>query len=416
MNVAEESSSSVPRPGSVGGAMSPRHTSGAPARSRGKGGNGRRPTRKEPVGDARTVAWKALCRIDHEGAYANLLVPRLLDDAGLSDRDANFVSELVYGTVRMRRACDYLVDRFCVREPDPEIRSLLRLGAYQLHHLGTPAHAAVGETVELAPKGARGFVNAVLRKVSTAPVRWPDEATRLSYPDWIVDRLRHELGDDDAFAALAQMNEPPERTERADGYTQDRASTWVADAVGVSPGMRVVDLCAAPGGKATAMAAGGATVIAADLQPHRAALVAQNARRLGSRVPVIVADACQPPLRPGVFDRVLLDAPCSGLGSLRRRPDARWRITSGDVDRLAVLQRTMLHAASTLVDVGGVLVYSVCTLTAAESIDLGRPGPSFVPVAPPGAPWRPYGDGARLLPHDAGTDGMILLAWRRTGD
>ncbi|MGD9795201.1 MAG: transcription antitermination factor NusB [Acidimicrobiia bacterium] len=367
------------------------------------------------MADARAVAWNALCRIDHDGAYANLLVPHMLDDAGLSDRDANFVSELVYGTVRMRRACDYLVDRFCVREPDPEIRSLLRLGAYQLHHLGTPAHAAVSETVELAPKGARGFVNAVLRKVSTAPVRWPDDATRLSYPDWIVDRFRRELGDDDALASLAQMNEAPERTARADGYTQDLASTWVADAVGVLPGMRVVDLCAAPGGKATAMASGGATVIACDLQPHRAALVATNARRLGSRVPVIVADACRPPLRPGSFDRVLLDAPCSGLGSLRRRPDARWRITADDVDRLAGLQEAMLEAASMLVDIDGVLVYSVCTLTSAESLDLGSPGSSFVPVDPPSAPWRPYGDGARLLPHDAGTDGMTLLAWRRTG-
>ena len=165
---------------------------------------------------ARLVAFRCLQRIDHEGAYANLVTA--------SERDRKFVSELVYGTTRMRRACDALVDRFVSTTPSPEVRTVLRLGAYQLHFAGVPAHAAVGETVELAPKRARGFVNAVLRRVSSTPMTWLSDAVRLSYPDWIVQRLTEELGYDDAIAALTIMNKAPSVTERDDGYIQDGRS------------------------------------------------------------------------------------------------------------------------------------------------------------------------------------------------
>jgi 16S rRNA (cytosine967-C5)-methyltransferase len=369
------------------------------------------------VTDARRLAWQAQQRIDHDGAFANLVVPRLLDrHPTLDARDRAFVTNLVYGTTRMRRACDFLVDRFLLREPDPAIRSLLRLGAHQLHFGGVAPHAAVGETVALAPPKARGFVNAVLRKVATAPVTWPDEATRLSYPDWVVARLAAELGADDAHAALERMNEPPPVTERADGYVQDRASAWIADAVGARPGERVVELCAAPGGKATAMAHTGAFVAAGDLQEHRARLIAANARLTGTsaNLAAFVADATRPPFAPGSVDRVLVDAPCSGLGALRRRPDARWHVTPEAIDALAALQERILEAAAPLLRPGGVLVYSVCTLTAAESIDHDRGARAAWPVLPPpGAPFVPYGRGARLLPQAADTDGMVLLRWQR---
>src|SRR3546814_4794835 len=131
----------------------------------------------------------------------------------------------------MRRACDFLVDRFLTRDLDPRVRNALRLGAYQLHMLGMAPHAAVGETVGVAPKAARGLVNAVLRRVADNPVVWPDDATRLSYPDWVVDALTTDLGHADALAALEVMNTTPTVTERADGYTQDPASQWVAAAV-----------------------------------------------------------------------------------------------------------------------------------------------------------------------------------------
>jgi 16S rRNA (cytosine967-C5)-methyltransferase len=369
--------------------------------------------------DARVVALQVLERIDVEGAYANLALRHELDRSGLDERDRAFVAELVYGTTRLRRRLDHLIDRFLLRDPDPGVRAALRLGAYQLHELGTPPHAAVDATVEaVRPKKAKGFVNAILRRVADAPVAddaWPSDAVRLSYPDWVVERLTADLGADDALAALASMDEPAARVLRADGYAQDLASQWTADIVAAMPGERVADLCAAPGGKSTAMAATGARVVAVDLREPRARLVQENARRLGGDVSVVVGDATAPPLRAGRFDRVLLDAPCSGLGTLRRRADARWRIEADAVDRLAVLQRQLLSAATTLVRPGGTLVYSVCTLTAAEGPEVAA-SLDWAPLDPPGEPWQPWGSGAKLLPQAAGTDGMFLARWRRPAD
>lgn len=364
---------------------------------------------------SRRVALKALQRID-EGAYANLAVRGELDHSRLDERDRRFVTELVYGTTRMRRACDFLVDRYLLRPVTDDVRRLLRLGAYQLHYAEVAAHAAVSETVSLAPQKVRGLVNAVLRKIAgEGGVAWPDDATRLSYPDWIVARLREDLGDDQALAALVQMNEPAEMTVRDDGYRQDLASQWVASLVGASGGDDVVDLCAAPGGKATAIAATGARVVALDVHPSRAALIVDNGLRT-----VAVADGRRPPLRPRSFDRVLVDAPCSGLGALRRRPDARWRIEADAVSRLARLQRELVDAAVTLLRPGGTLVYSVCTLTNAESLGVDEyvasTHPDLVPLPPPDAPWRPWGRGALLLPQDAGTDGMTILRLRSDAD
>lgn len=368
---------------------------------------------------ARGVALGVLRRIEDQGAYANLVLNGELARSDLSDVDRRFATDLVYGTTRMRRACDALVDRFVTVPPDAATRSVLRLGAYQLVFGGVAAHAAVSETVALAPKRTRGFVNAVLRKVASTPMVWPSENARLSYPDWIAEALIAELGADDAAAALARMNQPPPVTVRDDGYVQDESSQWVAAAVGAGPLDRVLDVCAAPGGKATAMAAAGAAVVACDLRPARAGLVVQNAARLGltdrGGFEVVVADALAPPFRPGSFDAVLVDAPCSGLGALRRRPDARWRINRGDIDELAVLQRSILAAAAPLVRPGGRLVYSVCTLLAAESVDHPVPAGFEVDERPPDVGrWRPFRHGWRVLPHDADTDGMALIRYRRS--
>jgi len=369
---------------------------------------------------ARTIALDALLRIDTDGAYANLVLPPMLDGSRLDDRDRAFVTELVYGTTRMRRACDWAAGRF-VKEPEriePIVRNVLRLGSYQLLFLRTPAHAAVATSVDLAPERARGLVNAVLRKVATEPVRWPDPPTRLSYPDWVVARLAADLGADCALGALQQMNVAAEVDERADGYVQDRASQWVADHVDARPGERVADVCAAPGGKATLMAATGARVTAADVRPGRARLIAANAKRLGATsLDTLIADGRRPPHRDGTFDRVLVDAPCSGLGVLRRRPDARWHVQPEDVDTLAVLQRELLIAAADLVRPGGTVVYAVCTLTRTETtaVDdwLAVARPDLVALDPPGEPWKRAGRGARLLPQAAGTDGMFLLGLTR---
>ena len=374
--------------------------------------NAQRTDRHLPRESARQVAYEALLRIDHDGAYANLLVPSMLSRSRLGDQDRRFVTELVYGTTRMRRACESLVERFVLTEPDPAVRTLLRLGAYQLAFAGTARHAAVGETVELAHPRVRGFVNAILRRVADAPIEWPDQASRLSYPDWIVDRFVAELGEFEAFAALECMNEPPPVSERADGYVQDLASQWVADAVDVQPGDLVLDMCAAPGGKATAMAADGATVIAAELRWHRLALIAENADRLGYDIALVAADGTAPPFAPSSFDRVLLDAPCSGLGALRRRPDARWRMSPEAIDDLVRLQHRLILGAAPLVKPGGVLVYSVCTITAAESIEHPVPDGFEVMCETLDEPWQPFGHGFRLLPQNADTDGMTVIRYR----
>jgi len=365
------------------------------------------------VADARKVALDALIRIEQDDAYANLALGAILERSKLDERDRRLVTELVYGVTRMRRACDFLVDRFLLRPLDVPTRNLLRLGAYQLHFMRIPAHAAVSATVAIAPRKTSGLVNAVLRRVSSSPVEWPDDATRLSYPDWLVQRLVDDLGRDDALAALAAMNEAPEVTERADGYVQDRASQWVAAAVGAEAGERVADLCAAPGGKATALAG---TVVASDVSLTRAGLVRGNAERVGAGTLVVVADARRPPYAPASFDRVLVDAPCSGLGVLRRRPDARWRVDEAAVARLAVLQREILERAITLLRPGGTLVYSVCTLTAAETstVDewLAAAHPELVALPRMGEPWQQRGRGEVLLPQAAGTDGMALYRFR----
>ncbi|NLA37192.1 MAG: methyltransferase domain-containing protein [Actinobacteria bacterium] len=197
----------------------------------------------------------------------------------------------------------------------------------------------------------------------------------------------------------------------------------MVEALPIEAGQLVVDTCAAPGGKATAMAARGARVLGADLRLKRVGLVAQNAaateagRPDGAALWPVVSDARSLPLGDASVDGVLVDAPCSGLGVLRRRPDARWRISADDVTRLAVIQRDVLGEAARVVAPGGWLAYSVCTLTRAETIEVAEwfaaTHPEFETEAVSGFPWEQLGTGARLLPQSDDGDGMALFVWRR---
>ncbi|MBV9660042.1 MAG: hypothetical protein JO337_02680 [Acidimicrobiales bacterium] len=372
---------------------------------------------------ARGVALRALIDIDR-GARANVVTRQMLDAAHLEARDRHLVTELVYGTCRMRRACDWLTARH-VRGPlDATVRAALRLGSYQLGWTRVPSHAAVSATVDEVRGPGRSVVNAVLRRVAAEVakglVTWPDLATEISYPDWIVDRLSADLGREAAVGALRIMNEPATVSTRDDGYIQDPASQMITTHLQPwAESGKVLDMCAAPGGKATGLA-GAELLVAGDVAATRVQVVAANAHRLGAHhVHPLVADGTAAPFRASVFDLVLVDAPCSGLGVLRRRPDARWRIQPADVDRLAALQRRLLASAMTLVRPGGVVAYSVCTLTKPETAAIDRwlaaSAPDMKPLPPPAEPWIPAGRGSLLLPQAAGTDGMFLLCLRAAG-
>ena len=361
-----------------------------------------------------------MVRIDSDRAYANVLLPKMLAETELEARDRGLVTELVYGSTRRKRALDHVVDRYLVADPPPIARAALRIGAHQLIEMGTPPHAAVSATVQATPKRFRGLVNAVLRKVATAAsagIEYPSQAVALSYPDWIVALLITELGEQRALDALSAMNLPARSHRREDGYVQDQSSQQVAALVPAARGDLVLDLCAAPGGKSTEIAGRGAAVVAVDLRPGRAGLVASNAQRLGcsrrlegNGVAVVVADGTAPPFPPGTFDAVLVDAPCSGLGALRRRPDARWRIKPTDISVLAALQRKLLESAAPLVAPGGTLVYSVCTLIFAETAEV---------VAATGAELAALGfagQSSSLLVPTAERDGMFWSVWTRSAD
>jgi len=435
------------------------------------------------VTSTRAVAVDALVRIE-DGAFSHLLVPDLVGRSRLEPRDRAFVTALVYGTLRMQRVLDDALARCSNRllgSLEPAVRAALRLGAYQLFD-DVPPHAAVGETVAAVAPRARGFVNGVLRALARGPLQWPvvDADTpddglgaRLSHPDWLVQLLLDQFGRDDTVAMLALDNRPapvalrPNRLRTTgdalaaelDGAgvdatrgelvddalvltaggdvtrlaavregratPQDQASQAVIGVLDPQPGERVADLAAAPGGKATAAAEAmrdSGLVVAADLHRGRLTRVRDASTRLELHVvQPIVVDAARPTFRASAFDRVLLDAPCSGLGVLRRRPEARWRITAADIDALARLQRELVAAAAPLVRPGGRLVYSVCTVSDAETTGIdewARDAPAlagFVALPPPGSPWRPHGRGALVLPHDAGTDGMFVLALQAPG-
>jgi 16S rRNA (cytosine967-C5)-methyltransferase len=203
---------------------------------------------------------------------------------------------------------------------------------------------------------------------------------------------------------------------------QDQASQAVVLALDAQEGERVLDIASAPGGKTTGIAErmrDTGVVVAADLYASRLRLVREAAGRLHlTAIHALVASGDALPFPPATFDRVLLDAPCSGLGVLRRRPEARWRMQPAQVEQLAALQRTLLARAATMVRPGGRLVYSVCTVTRAETLDIDEWAAleltELTPVARLDAPWRAHGRGALLLPHDAGTDGMFVLVLERT--
>lgn len=318
--------------------------------------------------------------------------------AALSRRDRALLTTLVYGATRMRRPLDWLIDR-CADRVHPEIRQHLRIALFQIRYLSRiPRHAAVNEAVELA-KGvsarSAGFVNAVLRKAADLELPEHPPGLRASHPDWLVERWRKRfknweeiLEADNAVLPVTVRPNPlrskgsvdPEGGPASDPrfaageYTvQDETSMKVAPLLGPKPDERVLDLCAAPGGKTTHLAelmGGKGRVVAVDL-PDRIGLVAESAKRLGlENVECVAGDGATVSFREP-FDAILLDAPCSNTGVLSRRPDVRWRVREKDIAGAAELQGKLLRNAARLLRPGGRLVYSTCSLEPEENrIDL----------------------------------------------
>ena len=351
------------------------------------------------VSPARVAAYEVLRRVFEDDAYAD----RALRSAtnGFDERDRALARRLAYGAVQHVRVLDHAIEtvgRRRVARLDPPVRAALRLGAYQLGYVeGVPRYAAVNESVELVRRArlerAVAFTNAVLRRVADgiAPLleSLPEGPLKHSYPDWVWDVWRRDLGEADALALMRAQNEPPEtvvrlvrgdppgeptdvpgayRVERveeaavAEGrvWPQSRGSQLAGLAVGSRDGERTLDLCAAPGGKATMLAG---EVVAVEVHEGRARELEENVRRLGAtNVTVVRADGRELPPELAGFDRALVDAPCSGLGVLAARPDLRWRARP-----LPELQLELLRAAAARVHPGGTVVYSVCTVNADES-------------------------------------------------
>jgi 16S rRNA (cytosine967-C5)-methyltransferase len=454
----------------------------------GRVGHRRSNTRPPAVDTVRKVAFDVLRAVDERDSYANLVLPGLLRQRGVTGRDAALATEITYGTLRGLGTYDAVLAACLDRTPealDPPVLDVLRLGAHQILGTRIPPHAAVGTAVDLARaevgEGPAKLVNAVLRRLTAhdlagwideiAPAESTDPLQRLalqhSHPPWIARALLDALGGDltELAEALAANNARPlvtlvARPGRADvaelleagaqpvrwspygavlgegdpaaikavrerrAAVQDEGSQLVALALAAAPvegvDERWLDLCAGPGGKAALLAGlatqRGARLLAVERQPHRARMVEQALRGDPGGHRVLVADGREPIAGEQPFDRVLLDAPCTGLGALRRRPEARWRRQRSDVPGLRVLQVDLLRAALAAVRPGGLVAYVTCsphiaeTSTVVADVMRRRDDVERIDARPMlgDVPHLGAGPDVQLWPHRHGTDAMYL--------
>ncbi len=404
----------------------------------------------KPGALARVVAAESVHRIMDDGAFSNVVVANLSPD--LDGGSRQLVHHLVLATLRNLLRWDVAIEAAANRGTDaidPLVLSILRVLAQEVLGDHRAAHGAVDSAVEATQElglgRASGFVNAVGRRLAQAdpPERPGDGGFDLGVPQWMFDRISAARGAGAARAFFAASNDPARVGIRvrpgretpdgvawiegipAAGYVArppqpgdvdliDPASTAVASAVAAEPGMRIVDLAAAPGGKTAALwdtMAGEGRLIAVDVHTGRLDRTKRRLASLGVHPEFLNADGRATGLEPGTWDRVLLDAPCSGLGTLRRRPEIRHRLRPPNPEQLGGLQSELLDAALALVRPGGHVVYSVCTIFPEETVDVaGR----FGGVAPelPGEVW---GSGRLLGPDTTGTDGMFISIIRRAG-
>ena len=340
------------------------------------------------ISPARAIAFDILTRVE-SGSYAS----DLLFAQSLSLRDAALASEIIYGTIRRQAQLDYFIGLHAPMRLDSAVRIALRIGIYQLRHLDrVPPHAAVTESVELVKRArkrsAAGLVNAVLRKIDRKQVAWPSRAIELSQPQWLIDQWDAEFGAETSTKIARAFLEQPEKylrnppaghslqlepTEIPGGFRvlggdtsnirmQDIGSQSIVPLLGLEPGQTFLDLCAAPGNKTAQALESGVRAIACDIHMHRL--------RQMTGCPRVVLDATQPLPFERTFDRILLDAPCSGTGTLARNPEIRWRVKILNLLELHEKQTLLLHQALLALSADGRLVYSTCSLERQENEDV----------------------------------------------
>ena len=342
----------------------------------------------------------AVLRSVAEGAFAS---DRLRDESrSLDSRDAGLAAQIVFGCLRFQAQLDYLIFRYSgkrANDLDQPVRIALRMAIFQIRYLERiPAHAAVHDAVELVKihkRAATGLTNAVLRKVTRGPIEWPDAATALSCPEWLLKRWEEQFGthaargiaavaleEPAAYVRVAAGMEPPPGTEleptpvsgayrvrsplQAGVRLHDISSQAIVPLLDLRPGLTYLDLCAAPGNKTIqALETPLDLAIACDISWNRL-------RQVPPVCPRVVLDAAQPlPFRKQ-FDRVFIDAPCSGTGTLARNPEIKWRITEHDFEGFQIRQTQILSQGSKVLVRGGLLLYATCSLEREENEDVVR--------------------------------------------
>lgn len=409
--------------------------------------------------NSRQLCLQALLEWEKGKTFSDDIVHKLFARHPGSPQDRAFIMESFFGILRHLTELDFLIGE--LRGPgelDDPTRGALRLGLYQLFHLRTPAHAAVNETVALV-KQSRGLVNAILRRALRERARLEERLAaaprevRTSHPEFLLARWEAQFGPEATRALCAWNNRPAEVFVRANGlrvtagellrstpeteaspfhasalkvrrlpaswlvrglcYVQDPSTLMACDLLAPQPGETVLDLCAAPGGKATYLAElmqNQGRLIASDLYENRLERLRENLSRLGATVAEVVQqDALTGGglLQPNTFDRILLDAPCTNTGVLRRRVDVRWRLTEEDFIRLPVQQLAMVRRAVSMLKPGGTLVYSTCSLEQEENEQVVEQALATVPGLR-------LLESRRTLPFADGVDGAFAARLQRS--
>lgn len=318
-----------------------------------------------PISPARRVAFDILRKVQ-QGGYASDLLLRATQN--LEEADAALAHALVFGCLRFAGQLDFLMRHYAHRrhlKVHSDVRLALHMGIFQMRYLSRiPNHAAVMESVELTKRAhqrsATGFVNAVLRNVNRKETRFPDLATELSLPAWLLERWVARYGESDARNAAAQALTEPAK-HRRNGRFQDIGAQSIVPLLELKPGEFLLDLCAAPGNKTAQAQEAGARIIACDRHRHRLA----EMRELN--VPLVALDGTKPLPFASQFDKILVDAPCSGTGTLARNPEIKWRLQPEDLATFPPRQGALIHHAFEVLRPGGRLVYATCSLEPEEN-------------------------------------------------